>query len=62
MGLKMDEFCYKYRCCYIFEESFGKYGCPFCYGNPPARLVKMTPAKEKILSERKENERVWIVD
>jgi len=59
MGLKMDEFVYKCRRGYIFEETLGKYGCPYCLGNPPARLLKNSPAKDKILKSRKENERVY---
>lgn len=54
----MDDAVYKCRCGYIFEESYGKYGCPFCGGNPPARLVKNSPAKEKILKQRTENEEI----
>lgn len=53
-----ETFFYRCRCGYIFEESYGKYGCPFCGGNPPARLVKISPAKEMILKQRTENEEI----
>lgn len=43
--MKTDDCVYKCKCGYIFEERFGKYGCPFCLGVPPAHLVISSPAK-----------------